>query len=61
MEEASVGEVKRYVLFLFAQRQVLVRDGKGGRDRVTPSERLGIPIQEHLHRVALLRQRDLQS
>jgi site-specific recombinase XerD len=31
----------------FAQRQVMVRDGKGGKDRVTPlSERLVAPLQE---------------
>ncbi len=46
----------------FAQCQVLVRDGKGGKDRVTPlSERLVVPLQEHLHRVALLHQRDLRA
>ena len=46
----------------FAQRQVMVRDGKGGKDRVTPlSERLLAPLQEHLHRVALLHTRDLRD
>jgi integron integrase len=46
----------------FAQRQVLVRDGKGGKDRVTPlSERLAAPLQEHLHRVELLHRRDLRE
>jgi integron integrase len=46
----------------FAQRQVLVRDGKGGKDRVTPlSERLVAPLQEHLQRVALLHTRDLRE
>jgi len=46
----------------FAQRKVLVRDGKGGKDRVTPlSERLVVPLQEHLHRVELLHQRDLRD
>ena len=46
----------------FAQHQVLVRDGKGGKDRVTPlSERLAAPLQEHLHRVELLHRRDLRE
>jgi integron integrase len=46
----------------FSQCQVMVRDGKGGKDRVTPlSERLVVPLQEHLHRVALLYQRDLRE
>jgi integron integrase len=46
----------------FAQRQVIVRDGKGGKDRVTPlSGRLVAPLQEHLQRVALLHQRDLRE
>jgi integron integrase len=46
----------------FAQRQVVVRDGKGAKDRVTPlPERLIVPLQEHLHRVALLHQRDLRE
>jgi site-specific recombinase XerD len=37
----------------FAQRQIMVRDGKGGKDRVTPlPERLVVPLQEHLRRVS---------
>lgn len=46
----------------FAQRQVVVRDGKGGKDRVTPlSERLIAPLQEHLRRVQLLHTQDLRE
>src|SRR6266540_4544651 len=46
----------------FAQHQVMVRDGKGGKDRVTPlSERLVAPFEEHLHRVELLHKRDLRE
>src|SRR5215216_7853890 len=46
----------------FAQRQIVVRDGKGAKDRVTPlSERLAVPLREHLQRVALLHTRDLRE
>lgn len=46
----------------FAQRQVIVRDGKGGKDRVTPlSTRLIAPLQDHLRRVELLHARDLRE
>ena len=46
----------------FAQRQVIVRDGKGGKDRVTPlPERLVLPLQEHLRRVQLLHAQDLRA
>jgi integron integrase len=44
----------------FAYRQILVRDAKGGKDRVTMlPEGLVQPLQEHLGRVRLLHQRDL--
>ena len=46
----------------FAYRQILVRDGKGARDRVTmlPGS-LVQPLQEHLGRVRLLHGRDLKD
>ena len=46
----------------FGLRQVLVRDGKGAKDRVTPlPERLVVPLQDHLRRVQLLHARDLRE
>ena len=46
----------------FAYRQILVRDGKGARDRVTmlPAT-LVQPLQEHLGRIRLLHGRDLKE
>jgi len=44
----------------FAYRQILVRDAKGGKDRVTMlPEGVIQPLQEHLGRVRLLHRRDL--
>jgi integron integrase len=44
----------------FAYRQILVRDGKGAKDRVTMlPEELVQPLQEHLGRVRSLHRRDL--
>jgi integron integrase len=44
----------------FAQRQIIVRDGKGLKDRVTMlPEALGPFLQEHLQRVKLLHEQDL--
>jgi integron integrase len=44
----------------FAYRQILVRDGKGAKDRVTMlPENLVQPLQEHLGRVRALHRRDL--
>jgi integron integrase len=44
----------------FAYRQIVVRDGKGGKDRVTMlPENLVQPLQEHLGRVRALHRRDL--
>jgi len=44
----------------FAYRQILVRDGKGGKDRVTMlPEPLVAPLHAHLGRVRALHQRDL--
>jgi len=46
----------------FAYRQILVRDGKGGKDRVTPLPEAAVqPTQEHLGRVRALHQRDLAA
>ena len=46
----------------FAYRQILVRDGKGGKDRVTMlPENLVVALQAHLGRVRLLHQRDLNA
>jgi integron integrase len=46
----------------FAYRQVLVRDGKGGKDRVTMlPEQVVQPLQAHLGRVRALHQRDLAA
>jgi integron integrase len=44
----------------FAYRQILVRDAKGGKDRVTMlPENLVQPLQSHLGRVRTLHRRDL--
>ncbi len=44
----------------FAQRQIVVRDGKGMKDRVTVlPDSLVAPLQEHLQRVKLIHQQDL--
>ncbi len=46
----------------FAYRQILVRDGKGGKDRVTMlPENLVQPLQAHLGRVRLLHRRDIEE
>jgi integron integrase len=46
----------------FAYRQVLVRDGKGAKDRVTMlPEQLVQPLQEHLGKVHALHGRDLKA
>lgn len=45
----------------FPYRCLLVRDGKGGRDRVvTLADGLIVPLQDQLRRVATLHQRDLE-
>jgi integron integrase len=44
----------------FAQRQIMVRDGKGQKDRVTMlAERYLQPLQEHLAQVKILHEQDL--
>jgi integron integrase len=46
----------------FAYRQILVRDGKGARDRVTMlPENLVQPLQEHLGKVRALHGRDIKD
>lgn len=46
----------------FAYRQILVRDGKGSKDRATMlPEALVQPLQRHLAKVRLLHQRDLRE
>jgi site-specific recombinase XerD len=46
----------------FAYRQVVVRDGKGARDRATMlPENLVQPLQRHLGKVRLLHERDVQE
>ena len=46
----------------FARREILVRDGKGGKDRVTVlPARLALPLREHLVRVRALHRADLAS
>ena len=46
----------------FAYRQVLVRDGKGAKDRVTMLPEHSVqPLQAHLGRVRALHQRDLAA
>jgi len=46
----------------FAQYQLMVRDGKGGKDRRTIlPDSLQEPLQEHLKRVKLIHQQDLDG
>lgn len=46
----------------FAYRQITVRDGKGGKDRVTMLPEQAVqPLQEHLGRVRTLHLRDLAA
>ncbi|MDH4174611.1 MAG: integron integrase, partial [Betaproteobacteria bacterium] len=46
----------------FAYRQITVRDGKGGKDRVTMlPEQVVQPLQAHLGRVRALHRRDLAA
>jgi len=46
----------------FARREILIRDGKGFKDRVTmlPAT-LVVPLQEHLKRVKALHRQDLEA
>jgi integron integrase len=46
----------------FEYRQILVREGKGQKDRVVPlPEKLGEALQAHLERVKALHEKDLQG
>ncbi len=46
----------------FARREIVVREGKGSKDRVTMlPETLVAPLREHLARVRLLHERDLRE
>lgn len=46
----------------FERREVTVREGKGGRDRVTMlPDRLAAPLRAHLERVRALHERDLSE
>jgi integron integrase len=46
----------------FAQRQIIVRDGKGMKDRITMlPDSLVKPLQEQLQRASMIHQRDLKS
>src|SRR5256885_5592600 len=46
----------------FAYRHIVVRDGKGARDRVVPLPEATVqPLQEHLGRVRALHRRDLRE
>jgi integrase len=46
----------------FGYQQILVRDGKGGKDRITilPGQ-VAEPLQTHLARIKLLHERDLEE
>jgi integron integrase len=46
----------------FGQKVILVRDGKGSKDRITIlPDRLQHPLQGHLHRIERLHQQDLDQ
>jgi integron integrase len=46
----------------FARNEILVRDGKGGKDRVTMLPKsLKEPLEEHLRRVKAVHQKDLDE
>ncbi|MBL8045581.1 MAG: integron integrase [Anaerolineales bacterium] len=46
----------------FANHQIIVRDGKGGNDRVTMlPEAVIAPLQDHLKQVKLMHERDLKA
>jgi len=46
----------------FARGEILVRDGKGAKDRVTMlPESLKAPLEEHLGKVRLVHQHDLAN
>lgn len=44
----------------FPQKEILVRDGKGAKDRITMlPDLLKVPLQDHLKRVKAVHQQDL--
>ncbi len=46
----------------FDQHQLVVRDGKGGKDRITMlPDRLVEPLKTHLDKVAILHKKDLSE
>ena len=46
----------------FAYQQIVIRDGKGGKDRITVlPARLLEPLKDHLQRVAMIHRQDLDS
>ena len=46
----------------FEQHQLIVRDGKGGKDRITMlPDRLVEPLKTHLEKVGVLRKKDLSE
>ncbi|MEW6132776.1 MAG: integron integrase [Pseudomonadota bacterium] len=46
----------------FARREIIVREGKGNKDRVTVlPENLILPLQRHLEKVKALHERDLEA
>ena len=46
----------------FSRNEILVRDGKGGKDRVTVlPESLKTPLQDHLKKVKVIHERDLRD
>ncbi|NJM06792.1 integron integrase [Candidatus Gracilibacteria bacterium] len=46
----------------FLQRQVIVRDGKGAKDRLTMlPDRLTMPLQSHLQHVKLIHEQDVRQ
>ncbi len=46
----------------FARNEILIRDGKGAKDRITMlPESLKTPLQDHLKRVKIIHDRDLKD
>ena len=46
----------------FERREIVIRDGKGGKDRITMlPERLAEPLRAHLDKVRALHERDLEE
>ncbi|GAF91266.1 unnamed protein product [marine sediment metagenome] len=44
----------------FARNEILVRDGKGAKDRITMiPQSLKVPLQKHLKRVKAIHEKDL--